>query len=330
MAIGARKCGQQTVICSSPSVNKTPIGNSTPPIPYPVQCTLSDSNAVSSNVFFNDNEAFTMGSDTNYVVGDAAGSVGGDSSGTTSKEAEPVKHSRTVQVNKKKVIRCGDTFDMNAKNTQGTLTCSPPPSASAISDEGKVEPQEETTEEEAEEEKSWFDELSDSIEEGWDKAKEVAGEVAKKAKEIDDEYKIMNRIDGAADVVFGIGEGAGAIALIAAPEPTMVTKAGGIALGAVAIDTLQSGATQFWTGEATDSLISQGAEAASTALGASPEAAAMTKDIASVISNPKKILTKGDEIVKDAKAMNKKDKKNDDKDDNNNKDENVAIRKKCR
>lgn len=158
MPIGARKCAQQTVVCSSPSVNKTPMGNATPPIPYPVQCTLSSANAVSSNVFFNGNEVFTMGSDTNHVVGDAAGSVGGDSSGTTSKEAEPINHSKTVMVNKKEVIRCGDTFDMNAKNTKGTLTCSPPPKAPPITDEGKIETEEkEPIEEEVEEEKGFFD-----------------------------------------------------------------------------------------------------------------------------------------------------------------------------
>lgn len=137
--IGARKCGKQMVICTSPSVNKTPVGNSTPPLPYPVQCTLSPSNATSANVFFNSNEAFTMNSDSNYVVGDAAGCIGGKSSGTVSKQAEPIEHSSSVYINKKKVVRCGDAFYMNAKNTKGSLTCSPPAIVPNITDNGKIE-----------------------------------------------------------------------------------------------------------------------------------------------------------------------------------------------
>jgi len=318
MPIGARKCGQQMVICSSPSVNKTPVGNNTPPLPYPVQCTLDSSNDVSSNVFFNENEAFTLGSNTNYVVGDAAGSIGGNSSGTTSREAEPIKHSKTVRVNKKEVIRCGDTFDMNAKNTRGTLTCSPPSKATPITDEGKVEAQEEISEEEAQEEKGWFDKLVDSAEESWEKAKEFA-------KEVNDEYKITTRIEGLGDAATGIAEGIVAVPMIMAPEP--VTTAAGIGLGAVAVDTLQSGARQAWTGEATDSLISQGVEATATGLGASPEAASLAKDVASSVTNPKKILTKGDDIVEGATDMIKKDtkKKETKKDDKNN----VAIKGNC-
>jgi len=37
------------------------------------------------------------------------------------------------------VIRCGDKFHMNAQNTKGTLTCSPPPNAPDITDDGKLE-----------------------------------------------------------------------------------------------------------------------------------------------------------------------------------------------
>jgi hypothetical protein len=136
--IGARKCGKQMVICATPSVNKTPIGNSTPPIPYPVQCTLSTSNEVSGNVFFNANEAFTLSSDSNYVIGDAAGSVGGTSSGTVSQKAEPIDSSKSVYVNKRQVVRCGDKFYMNNKNTTGTLVCSPPIVAPHITDSGKL------------------------------------------------------------------------------------------------------------------------------------------------------------------------------------------------
>ena len=137
--IGARKCGKQQVICISPSVNLTQIGNSVVPIPYPVQYTLSTSNYTSKNVFFNDNEAFTLECDSNKVKGDAAGKKKGIKSHTVSDKSEPIDSSKSVYVNGKQVVRCGDKFYMNSKNTTGTLICSPPITAPNITDSGKLE-----------------------------------------------------------------------------------------------------------------------------------------------------------------------------------------------
>ena len=137
--IGARKCGKQQVICISPSVNLTQIGNSVVPIPYPVQYTLSSSNHTSKNVFFNDNEAFTLECDSNKVKGDAAGKKKGIKSHTVSDKSEPIDSSKSVYVNGKQVVRCGDKFYMNSKNTTGTLVCSPPIIAPNITDSGKLE-----------------------------------------------------------------------------------------------------------------------------------------------------------------------------------------------
>jgi YD repeat-containing protein len=136
--IGARKCSKQQVICKSPSVNWTRIGKDTVPIPYSVQCHLAKSNEVSGDVFFNSNEAFTLSSDTNYVKGDARGSKKGIKSGTVSAEAEPIEHSSSVRCNCRWVVRCGDLFYMNAKNTVGNLTCSPAVSKPHITDSGKI------------------------------------------------------------------------------------------------------------------------------------------------------------------------------------------------
>ena len=136
---GARKCGKQTVVHMAPSVNWTKVGKHTVPIPYPVSYDLAQSREVSGNVNFNSNEAFTMGSDSNKVKGDGKGRKKGVKSGTVSAQAEPIEHSSSVRINCKQVVRCGDMFYMNAKNTIGSLTCSPPVSAPSITDSGKVE-----------------------------------------------------------------------------------------------------------------------------------------------------------------------------------------------
>lgn len=136
---GARRCARQIVICASPSVNKTPMGNSTPPVPYPVQHDLSEALEISPNVRFNKQPAFTLASNTQKVQGDAAGTAKGIKSGTVSAEAGPIEHSGSVRVNGQWIVRCGDKFYMNHKNTTGTLTCSLPGEAPAISDDGKIE-----------------------------------------------------------------------------------------------------------------------------------------------------------------------------------------------
>ena len=135
--LGARKCGKQKVICLAPSVNKT--GSHRIPIPYPVNYDLNNSNSTSGDVFFNSNEAFTMDSNSNKVTGDEVGSKKGVKSNTVSDKSEPIDSSSSVRVNGEWVVRCADKFYMNSKNTMGTLTCSPPPFAPAITDKGKIE-----------------------------------------------------------------------------------------------------------------------------------------------------------------------------------------------
>jgi len=134
--LGARKSDLPIVVSSYPSWNWTP-GNSYP-VPYPVTYELNKSENVSEDVFYNGDNAFMMESDSSMVTGDEAGKNGGVISGTTSDKAEPIDHSSSVFVNGKEAVRCGDLFYMNAKNTQGTLICVPPPPKGAITDSGKA------------------------------------------------------------------------------------------------------------------------------------------------------------------------------------------------
>ncbi len=134
--LGARASSMPIVISDFPSWNWTK--GSSKPIPYPVTFNLSMSLEVSPNVFCNGSNAFVLASNTALVEGDKIGKIGGVISGTVSAMAEPIKHSMSVRVNKKWAVRCGDLFNMNNKNTIGTLVCPPPPSKGDITDTGKV------------------------------------------------------------------------------------------------------------------------------------------------------------------------------------------------
>eukprot|EP00913_Durusdinium_trenchii_P010529 g9873.t1 len=77
-----------------------------------------------------------------------------------------------------------------------------------------------------------------------------------------------------AQALLGCGaELLGAGALLAAPEPTMLTKAGGAALGAHGVDQCIAGGRQVWTGRDVRSFADRGASALARSLGASPGAA---------------------------------------------------------
>jgi len=156
---------------------------------------------------------------------------------------------------------------------------------------------------EVEAEKSFLSSLWDDVNEVMDDVVDGAKEVAKTAQEINEKYKVTSRAEGALDVLTGAVEGVGAFLLAVAPEPTMITKAGAVALGAVAVDTMQSGARQLWTGETTDSLIAKGSEAMAGVLGASPETAKVIKDAAAAVQKPRTAITDAKEIFDDVKDM---------------------------
>ena len=79
---------------------------------------------------------------------------------------------------------------------------------------------------------------------------------------------IGNRLIGTLRVI-GCGfEVAGGAALLAVPEPTMVTKAGGGALVLHGADQCVTGGRQIWTGRDARSLTERGASATARALGA--------------------------------------------------------------
>jgi hypothetical protein len=82
-----------------------------------------------------------------------------------------------------------------------------------------------------------------------------------------------NHAWGFAKAVFGALEVIGGGALLLVPEPTMVTKVGGSALGLHGIDSFQAGARQAWNGVDTDTLTSDGTTALAQLLGVDKETA---------------------------------------------------------
>lgn len=123
---GARKTGQAIVVCTSPDVCRTPMGDSTPPVPYQITANFSDSASVSPNVRFGGDPVFILDqSIITRVTGDEPGTAGGVRSGTNVNIVEPVEASKTVRVNKKRVVRHNDACKMNNGNTMGRVVYQP-------------------------------------------------------------------------------------------------------------------------------------------------------------------------------------------------------------
>lgn len=109
-----RKDGQWTIVSTMPDVCKTPMGSSTPPVPYPVTASLGDAEMTSKTVRANGNPIARF--DSSFApdtVGDAAGTAHGIESGTVGAKAWPIDHSSTVRVEGKYVVRHNDQFWMN-------------------------------------------------------------------------------------------------------------------------------------------------------------------------------------------------------------------------
>jgi hypothetical protein len=123
-AEGARKSPHMYVVSTTPDVCKTPMGNSTPPVPYQIVGNLNDSASISPNVRFADKLAYLHDkSKITKVTGDEAGTAGGVKSGTNISTCESVESCKTFRVNGKQVVAHDDKFKMNNGNTFGKAVC---------------------------------------------------------------------------------------------------------------------------------------------------------------------------------------------------------------
>jgi len=101
---------------------KTPVGNSTPPLPYSIIGEFSDATGVSRNITSNGDPVVIHASTTiPSVKGDSAGSAHGVKSGTTGDVVQHDEKSSKVKFNGEKTVRVGDQVYMNSKNTSGKI-----------------------------------------------------------------------------------------------------------------------------------------------------------------------------------------------------------------
>jgi hypothetical protein len=100
---------------------------------------------------------------------------------------------------------------------------------------------------------------------------------------VSNDATLQNRMWGGLKLVGGVLEITGAGVLCVLPEPTLLTKAGCVLMGAHGGDTTGTALRQIWTGQDSQSLTQSGSAALARALGASAESAnniGLTVDIA--------------------------------------------------
>lgn len=106
----------------TPDICKTPVGASTPPLPYTIVGEFSDTaNASSSVKSHSEPVILHQRSTVPTVKGDAAGSAGGVKSGTVGKQVETKVSSATHHANNANLVQVGREVWMNARNTVGKI-----------------------------------------------------------------------------------------------------------------------------------------------------------------------------------------------------------------
>ena len=158
----ARQNGQWKVVSTKPDVCKTPMGPSTPPVPYPVTANMGAAVMVVSSVKINGCPAVVLDqSKIPQTIGDTPGAAKGVSSGTVGDVCEPLEHSQTVRFGRKPMLRHNDEFWMNSRNTVGLIVGMPPVAGVSADD---ADPDDEPeTEEEEKEGGGWLDALQTGL-----------------------------------------------------------------------------------------------------------------------------------------------------------------------
>lgn len=100
-----------------PDVCKTPVGSAIVPIPYPNISKSGDLAKGSKSVKINGAPACLSSSEISTSTGDEAGSAKGIGSGTTKGKAFPMNYSFDVKIEGKHIVRNGDPFIGNNRNT---------------------------------------------------------------------------------------------------------------------------------------------------------------------------------------------------------------------
>ncbi|PKB13783.1 HNH/ENDO VII superfamily nuclease [Janthinobacterium sp. 64] len=184
--IGARRDAGFKAISTAPSINKTPIGPSMVPLPYPTVQDLSNSVGVARSVRFNGEPAYVLHRSTQPKgTGDEPGTGKGVRSGTVNGEVKPVVGSSTVRAEGKYIVRDGDACTMNGGNNPGIYVTSPAP-VCRISNGKFIGESNPPVHAETPAEESWFSswwkntkhELNEAVEHPWEALKGAAKGIA--------------------------------------------------------------------------------------------------------------------------------------------------------
>jgi hypothetical protein len=140
--LGARKNSSWKAICTAPDFCKTPVGSSTPPIPYQVIADLGQSENCAPSVRFNGDPCFVFNPSTvPTCTGDEPGTAGGVRSGTAADKVKPTGACPNVRAEGKQVVRKDDPGTMNDGNCSCIFTTQPAPGG-AMGAGGEPTPQE--------------------------------------------------------------------------------------------------------------------------------------------------------------------------------------------
>ncbi len=130
--IGARQEGSFKAVSTAPSFNKTPVGNSTPPLPYPTTQDLGNSVSPANSVRFNGSPAYVIDKTTQPAgTGDGPGTAKGIRSGTVTGQVKPTGAASHFRAEKHYVVQQGDTNTMNGGNNPGIYITTQVPSVGA-------------------------------------------------------------------------------------------------------------------------------------------------------------------------------------------------------
>lgn len=222
--LGARKDGAFKAVSTAPSLNKTPVGSATPPLPYPVTQDLNSSEGTIASVRFNGDPAYVLNQSTQpSCVGDAPGTAKGVRSGTVSGEVKPTKGSSSVRVGKRPVIRVNDPCTMNGGNCPGIYVVGAAP-GSSLSPEGTAPSANPPAAPETPAEESWWGKASPWVHGALGVASFVPG---------------LSIVTGGADALIYAAEGnaveAGLSAASMVPGGKVVTTAGRAVKGAAGL-----------------------------------------------------------------------------------------------
>lgn len=133
--VAARQATGWVVVCTTPDVCKTPMGPSTPPVPYRVTAKMADAVQVVPTVNANGRPLVVL---TQSFIpktdGDEPGVAKGVQSGTVADRCEPLEHSSSVKAAGYYVLRHDDQFYMNCKNTVGKIVGQTPSASKSASE----------------------------------------------------------------------------------------------------------------------------------------------------------------------------------------------------